>query len=124
MEKQIAQLILPAGILDHFDVVSVTRDADAKDHHPFIEILLEEKNNPPSAYDRSDVESKGFYEAKRVQDFPIRGKRVYLMLKRRRWRLKSDKNQCISNDYSHLTEGTKMTRELSDFLKGTHRKPR
>lgn len=124
MEEQTAQLILPARMLDHFDVVSVTRDAGTKDDQPYIQIHLEEKNTPPSTHARADLESKGFYEAKRIQDFPIRGKCVYLVLKRRRWRLKSDKNECISNDYSYLTEGTKITRELSDFLKGTHREPR
>lgn len=119
-----AQLLLPAGMLDHFEVVSVSRGMDRKDKYALIKIHLEEKNNPPPGYAREELESKGFYEPKQVQDFPIRGKRVYLSIKRRRWRLKSDKNQCISNDYSYLTEGTKMTRELSDFLKDTGGNPR
>jgi hypothetical protein len=124
MEKDIAQLLLPAGMLDHFEVVSVSREVDRKDKYPVLKIHLEEKNNPPSGYAPGELESKGFYQAKQVQDFPIRGKRVFLSIKRRRWRLISDKNQCVSNDYSYLTEGTKMTRELSDFLKGTGGNPR
>lgn len=38
MEEQIAQLILPVRLLDHFDVVSVTRDAGTKDDQPYIQI--------------------------------------------------------------------------------------
>lgn len=124
MEKEMAQLLLPAGMLDHFEVVLVSREEDSKDKYPVIKIHLEERNNPPSGYVRGELESKGFYQAKQVQDFPIRGKRVFLSIKRRRWRLTSDKNQSISNDYSYLTQGTKMTRELSDFLKGTGGNPR
>jgi transposase len=87
-------------------------------------IYLEEKNILPSGYSASEYESKGFYAEKYVQDFPIRGKSVYLVIKRRRWRLKETPSQEISTDCLFITEGSKLTRELSDFLKGTGRDPR
>lgn len=121
MEKPIEdllQLFLPEGLLDYFDVEAV-RESKAKDHTPMIKIHLVEKNSIPEGHDPNQFESKGFYEEKTIQDFPVRGKYVYLVIKRRRWRHKTDRNRSISNDYSFLIKGTKMTREFSDFLKGT-----
>jgi transposase len=66
---------------------------------------------------------KGFYNAKTIQDFPIRGKAVYLVIKRRRWRHKVSKT-VIKSDFSFISEGSKLTQELSDFLKDTGRDPR
>jgi len=40
----------------------------------------------------------------------------------RRWRLKESKNIVIHNDYSFVAEGSKMTKDLSDFLKDIFRK--
>jgi hypothetical protein len=49
---------------------------------------------------------------------------VYLVLKRRRWRLKSDHQITIQSDYSFIAKGVKLTQEVADFLKGTGRDPR
>ena len=86
-----------------------------------IQIDLEEINQIAEGYDSSQYESKGFTPAVLIQDFPIRGKAVYLLIRRRRWRNKKDKNEIIQNDYSIVAEGSKITKELSDFLKGTSR---
>ena len=84
-------------------------------------IHLEEKNILPKGYVRSSYHSKGFYQEKTIQDFPIRGKAVYLVIKRRRWRDKQIRSKEIKSDYSFIAEGSKLTQELSDFLKGTGR---
>ncbi len=83
--------------------------------------LLFGKNQLPIGYNADEYESKGFYISSKVQDFPIRGKAVYLQFKRRRWRHKIRKNEIIQNDYSFIAEGSKLTKELSDFLKDTGR---
>jgi hypothetical protein len=41
------------------------------------------------------------------------------VIKRRRWRNKANKSEEIHNDYSFIADGSKMTKELSDFLKST-----
>jgi len=89
----------------------------------FIEVHLEEHNELPNTYTPSNYESKGFLSSKRIQDFPLRGKAVYLVITRRRWRDKLTKKE-IRSDYSFISEGSKLTVELSDFLKGTGRDPR
>lgn len=115
---------LPTGLLEHFkitDFKELGHMATKADSHY---IFLEEKNKLPPGYDQTLYESKGFYKEKLIQDFPIRGKAVYLALKRRRWRLKSDPECVIQSDYSFIAEGVKLTQEVADFLKGTGRDPR
>lgn len=120
----ISALFLPEDLLDHFDVISVLELGDCSTKKMIFEIHLEEKNQLPSHYKKEDYESKGFYSSKRVQDFPIRGKALYLVIKRRRWRLKQDKKAEIKSNYSFISEGSKLTKEIADFLKGTGRDPR
>jgi len=114
--------ILPTDLLKYFEIEKVEerKNVDGKID---IEITLAEINNIPSGYYKSDYESKGFMPSKRIQDFPIRGKAVYLNVKRRRWRHKVTKQE-IQSDYNFIAEGAKLTEELSDFLKGTGRDPR
>jgi transposase len=114
--------ILPTDLLKYFEIEKVEELKNAEGKID-IEITLSEMNNIPSGYDKSDYESKGFMASKRIQDFPIRGKAVYLNVKRRRWRHKETKQE-IQSDYNFIAEGAKITEELSDFLKGTGRDPR
>lgn len=72
-----------------------------------LQIELEENNNFPIGYDPSLYESKGFYPTTVIQDLRVRGKAVYLAIKRRRQRFKESKNIVIHNDYSFVTEGSK-----------------
>ena len=120
---EISHLLLPKKILEHFQAKQVLELCDIKIKEEIIEIHLEEKNTLPNAYKQSDYESKGFYPSKRIQDFPIRGKALYLCVKRRVWRNKNNPNKTIKSDYSFISEGSKLTKDISDFLKGTGRNP-
>jgi transposase len=124
MQKEIIEYFLPSELLKHFTIMSVLEKEDPQTKEINIEIELEELNQIPSGYSSQDYESKGFYPPKKVQDFPIRGKAVYLFIKRRRWRHKVNQDEIITNDYTLIAEGSKLTQELSDFLKGTGRDPR
>lgn len=117
MEKEIIKYFLPIEILEHFIITNVEDKEDARSKERFIQIDLEEKNIIPEGYEASQYESKGFLPRKLIQDFPIRGKAVYISIKRRLWRNKHDKNKVIHSDYSIIAEGSKITKELSDFLK-------
>ena len=70
----------------------------------------------PNGFSFVDYETENFTHPKLVQDFPIRGKGVYLRIKKRRWRHKQT-GKIIKRDYSFIAEGSKFTYELSDFLK-------
>lgn len=124
MDTSLLSYLLPAGLLDHFDITDFRELGDIQTRKDCFFIYLDEKNELPLCYNPSEYESKGFCERTFIQDFPIRGKAVYLGILRRRWRHKIDKSKTIQSDYSFIAEGSKLTVELSDFLKGTGRDPR
>ena len=120
MDTDIISYFLPQGLLEHFSITSVFELCFVKGKQPYFEIGLEENNKIHKAVEPSLYESKGFTEIT-LQDFPIRGKAVFLKIRRRRWRLKDNPNIIIRNDFSFVAEGSGFTQELSDFLKGTGR---
>ena len=123
MKTELLDLILPESILHHFEVKEILILCDISTKKEIYHIKLDERNSLPRGYDKTAYESKGFMTEKTIQDFPLRGKALYLVIRRRRWRKKTDKTE-IRSDYSFIAEGSKLTKELSDFLKGTGRDPR
>ncbi len=100
---------LPSGLLEHFMITDFQEMGHIATKTDSFCIFLEEKNELPTGYDSGLYESKGFYSEKTIQDFPLRGKPVYLVVKRRRWRLKSNHNELIKSDYSFIANGVKLT---------------
>lgn len=121
--KALIGCFLPEGLLENFKITNVEELGEVSTKRMVFQVELEEINIIPKGYDPSLYESKGFYPITIVQDFPIRGKAVYLAIKRRRWRHKEHKNEIIHNDYTLIAEGSRITQELSDFLKATGRDP-
>ena len=78
MNLDLLNVILPQDFLLHFDIVNFKELGDVSIKKDCLHLYLEEKNNLPKGYSKSDYESKGFISSKQVQDFPIRGKAVYL----------------------------------------------
>ena len=109
--KDPLKLLLPEAIYDYFELVhTVVLDQD-------VHLFLDERHMPPKAV---GYESKGFTEQSIIQDFPLRGKPVYLHVRRRKWIEKST-GKVITNscDLTHL--GTQITAEFAAFLKGIYR---
>lgn len=119
METRIISRFLPDGLLEHFTIISLKELEDEATKTNYFEMYLEE-NNLLLRPDASEYESKGFTEMT-IQDFPIRGKAVYLKIKRRRWRHKKRPNEIVRNDFSLVAKGSGFTKELADFLKDTGR---
>jgi hypothetical protein len=86
---------------------------------PGLHIYLEEKNVPPTEYKDQKLESKGFLPEIYIQDFPIRNQRVTLCIKGRRWEIK-DTGAIVNRDWNIVQQGTRMTKEFADFLKGLY----
>lgn len=120
MELLLIEAFLPEGILKYFELKQVKVLEDDKTNKSYYVVILEEYNKIYGIENHQDYESKGFTEIT-LQDFPIRGKAVFLKIRRRRWRHKIEKKQTHRNDFSMAAEGAGFTRELSDFLKGTGR---
>ena len=77
METSGYRLLLPEGTLDYFIISDVNSN--------------------------TQVESKGFYEPVEVQDFPIRGKKLFLNIRRRRWIVK-DEGRYVSRNWKLVAE--------------------
>lgn len=110
METNGYRLLLSERTLDYFNI------SDVKESSTEIVIYLEEKNEVLQEYSESKVESKGFDDPVIVQDFPIRRKKVFLNIRRRRWIVK-DENRYISRNWKLVAQGSRMTHEFASFLK-------
>lgn len=111
--------MFPFELMEHFEINSSCTLCSLSDKQEFWLIDFEERNVLPTGYSSIDYESKGFFESKIIQDFPLRGKAVYLRLRKRRWRHKQT-GSVIKRDFTFISDGSKFTKELSDFLKGSH----
>jgi len=110
------QVVFPSEIMDYFEITHHQQLCAVPERLEYWLIDFDEKNELPNGFSPSEYESKGFTSPCVVQDFPIRGKGVYLRIRKRRWRDKQTKS-IIQRDFSFIADGSKFTSELSDFLK-------
>lgn len=103
-----------AGLLDYFVVTRASKIAIG------YQVYLEEKKEVPSPYLPGEYICYGFHDEQVVHDFSLRGKFFDLVIKRRRWR-HVETGKVISRDWNLVARGSSLSREFSDFLKGTHR---
>jgi hypothetical protein len=108
------KLMLPDFLIDNFEIVSVVNSEEN------LHLYFEEKSKPPKEFDIVELVSKGFSDEITIQDFPLRGKFVYLHIKRRRWTNKST-GEIIKRDWQLVAKGTRMTQEFASFLKEINR---
>lgn len=116
-QRDFIGLILPEGTLEYFNFVKCTYDSDSMCIH------LEEKDVVPEEYKTILEKSAGFHDARYLKDFPIRGKKVTLCIKRRRWQVRfpGQKSRKVSRDWSIIESGTNITAEFAAFLKAISR---
>ena len=105
--------MLPEGLEEFFELESFNKtDINFR-------ITLREKNNISSDFPEK-------YRGKKVidttlnnflmDDFPIRGRKGEILLKRRSWKFEGVK-EWFSRDLTCCTEGTKLEKEFAAFLK-------
>lgn len=104
------ELILPDFIIENYLLTHVDK-SDERYH-----VHLEEKNYAEGDPRRSHLLSKGYFPTITLQDFPIRGHKVFLHIKRRRW-LDTKTGKVVYRDWTEVAEGTRMTSEFATFLK-------
>ena len=114
--EELFKELFPKELTTYFDIVKVETLCNISTKEEYWIIDFEEKNQIPEGYKKEEYHSKGFMESKLIQDFPLRGKAVYLRIKKRRWEEKQS-GKIIKRDYGFIIEGVKFTKELSDFLK-------
>lgn len=107
---ELLKLFLPDLLVDHFDLVETKQEVEV------LHLSFEEINKPPIEHSSKVLISKGFHSVITIQDFPLRGKRVFLHIKRRRWTDKQT-NLVVQRDWTLVAKGSRMTEEFADFLK-------
>jgi hypothetical protein len=115
-DRELLHQLFPSELMEYFVISDFQTLCNVETKQEYLVIEFEEKNELPKGQSSVEYESKGFMESKLIQDFPLRGKAVFLRIKKRRWRHKQT-GVVIKRDFSFIAEGTKFTRELSDFLK-------
>jgi hypothetical protein len=118
IDNQFLEKIFPNELVEFFEISNYQEMCSVEDKLEYILIDFTERNNLPNGLSFDEYETKDFMASKLIQDFPIRGKGVYLRIKKRRWRHKQT-GAIIKRDYSFMAEGSKFTSELSAFLKDT-----
>ena len=113
MEKEsLLRYLLPQEIFEYFDFI------DIKEHEGgILEFHLDEKPNKPTADSDKELVSNGFDDPVRIQDFPLRDKTVYFIVRRRKWKDKQT-GKIYSTRWDLTANGTSYTKEFADFLKG------
>lgn len=106
----IANLLLPEVLVTYFDLKK--HEVKGEDLH----FYFTEQNKAPDGYNGSKLHSKGFFPEATVQDFPIRGKNVFLHIIRRRC-VDQDTGTLVTRDWQLVAKENRVTSEFATFLK-------
>ena len=110
LSLDLLKLLLPELLVTHFDITSHSIEKDT------VHIYFEEKKDQPKEEKHRTLIAHGFHKEITIQDFPLRGKKVFLHIKRRRWLDKPSK-EVVQRDWNLVAQGTRMTVEFVAFLK-------
>jgi len=113
-KEEFINIFLPDGLQAFFEITQIEKNLDNYIIH------LEENNTYPEEFKNSKLESKGFYEPITVQDFPLREKACYFMVKRRRW-IDLSTGNIVTRNWDLVAKGTRLTKEFANFLKAINR---
>ena len=111
MLKALLNYVLPEEIASSFDLVSI------EEKEGILHLYLDECNIIPEEYKDLSLSPNGFYESSTLKDFPLRDKKVILVIRRRRWIDSVGKSYCRVWDLA--AEGTRYSKEFAFFLKET-----
>jgi hypothetical protein len=112
IQAQIFSLVIPKEILFSFEIEHI------KESEELVEIHLIEKELIPQELMGKHAVLNGYMNPMELQSYPIQGRKCYLKLTRRRWKLQgtTDSTNC-HNEYDFAAEGTKATKMFGAFLK-------
>ena len=106
----LAKLLLPEVLISYFKLAK-HEVKNGELHFYFTEL-----NQVPEEFKAKKLHSKGFFPEATVQDFPIRGKNVFLHIIRRRW-VEQGSKKVVTRDWQLVAKGTRITSEFATFLK-------
>lgn len=110
--ESLLQYLLPAEIFDYFELKEINEVGNNKLH-----LLLDEKPIKPSEHSEKELISHGFDESVCIQDFPLRNKSAYLIVRRRKWKDKQT-GKIYSKHWDLTAKGSSYSKDFAAFLKG------
>jgi hypothetical protein len=115
LSKEVFEIIFPKGLFEWFDITESKTDDEN------VYITLEEKDIPPVTPDLKDkkIYARKFHDIT-VTDFPIRGKRTLLTVRRRYWQVEGQTTYLKRNIKLNFP-GTQLEQEFAVFLKEASR---
>lgn len=113
--------MFPSHLLEYFDLVDVEERPVAERDRQGVESAelifhLDERDEFRRREDGHTYRPNGFYEASQVRDFPLRDKKVTLLIRRRRW-VDETTGGSVCNQYDLTADGTRHSVEFAAFLK-------
>ena len=104
--------LLPKELFDFFEYKSIIEGEKNKLH-----LYLDEKAIKPSEHSDKELVANGFDEPVYIQDFPIRDKAVYFIVRRRKWKDKQT-GKIYSKKWDLTAKGSSYSKDFAAFLKG------
>lgn len=111
IQSHLYSLFVPQEILNSFSIASI----EEKDEDLFVYLIEKEDCIPDKSL---DLVQNGYMNPVELNSFPVVGKRCYLRLTRRKWKIRgANGSQSYTNTYDFALEGTKATKLFGSFLK-------
>lgn len=111
IQSHLYSLLVPQEILNSFEITTI----EEKEDDLFIYLLEKDSCLPDKDL---DLVHNGYMNPVELNSFPIVGKRCFLRLTRRKWKVRSfDASPSYTNTYDFALEGTKATKLFGSFLK-------
>ena len=109
--ESLLQYLLPEELPRYFELTHLKELSDNS-----LCLYLDERNVLPVEHKDKQLVSNGFDEPVTIQDFPLRQKRVYLVVRRRKWKDKVT-GKVYSKTWDLSASGTSYSKEFAAFLK-------
>lgn len=108
----LSRMMVPQDMLEFFEIASI------KELNSEWQITLEEKKElvPAALSGKADVVLDGFCNPKPLLSHGFSLKPVYLILRRRRWKI-AGTDEHFSNEYGITDHPAKLTNEMAGFFK-------
>jgi hypothetical protein len=110
--KELLRIHVPESYLSFFELASVNNKKDSWEL-----TLVERQDLIPRSLEGKDVVLDGFCNPISILTHTILSKKMYLVIKRRRWKARGC-TEHFSNSYELHEKGMKITAEYAAFLKG------
>jgi hypothetical protein len=111
IQSHLFSLLIPQEILISFEISSILE----KEEDLFIDLIEKESCIPNNEI---DLVQNGFMNPVELNSFPVAGKRCFLRLTRRKWKIRGSLDSTsYTNTYDFTLKGTKATKSFGSFLK-------